>query len=100
VKIRANLFLSLFSSLYFILSVFIFSFSYALEILGMLFILSFLINVLIFRDTHIYDGDVVVSKNEEGGEKFSLQLNETPSELAQRNSISFKVVLQKEDQNS
>lgn len=38
-----------------------------------------------------YDGKMVVNTNENGGQLYSLELNGDPHDIAQKNSVNFKV---------
>jgi hypothetical protein len=92
-----NLLLSMIASVYFLLSIFIFNFSYALEVLGIFMIISMYLNILILGESLHYDGHMLVSTSDVGDNHFSLQLDATPTELANKDVVSFKVVLEQED---
>jgi hypothetical protein len=91
-KIITNLAFSLIASVYFLLSVFIFSFTYAVEALGIFIIIITFLNFGIFRDSIKYEGLIVVSMSEKGDKRFSLQLDATPEELEQKTIVTFRVV--------
>jgi hypothetical protein len=92
-----NFLLTAIASVYFLLSVFIFNFTYALEALGIFMIISMYLNLLILGESLHYDGQMVVSTSGTGDNLFSLQLDATPAELAHKDVVSFKVVLDQTD---
>lgn len=95
-KKLVNLFLSMIASAYFLLTIF-FSFSYSLEVLGIFMIVIMYVNILILGESLRSDGQMLVSTSDDGDNHFSLQLDATPAELARKDIVSFKVVLEQKD---
>ena len=79
------------ASLYFVFSE-LFGWPYAEVIVGTLVIFATFLEFLDVLSKKQYDGKMVVSYGDEGQQVFTLELDEYPEDLKNRESISFEVV--------
>jgi len=79
------------ASLYFVIAE-IGGLNYALEVVGVLVLLAFLVTISIRRDAKFYDGQIQVETNEAGVKVFSLLIEDDPEDLEQKDLVRFKIV--------
>lgn len=85
-----------YASIYFLLS-FIWDVPAVKNVLGISAIITFILSIISGIRSRNYDGQIVITRKEDGKRIFSLELNKNPSELAEMKTVLFEVVEQPPD---
>lgn len=79
------------ASMYFVLSL-ILGQHYAFYVLGCFAVVQTILGIYLYVMSNRYDGQMVVGDKEDGGKLFSLELNDDPEPLQNKESVSFRVI--------